>query len=99
MTHQKKQCFQCNYEKTCGGANSHQRQDTNCDTMPLVEYEKFVASETKHVQAKVTAAIDKAMETIANKQSRLMENIKFDPRQRAAERMTLQLDLKISYSG
>ena len=79
--------------------NFQQRHDTDCDTLPLTEYEKLVASETNHVQAKVTAAIDKAMETIALEQSELMENIKCDPRKRAAERMTLQLDFKISYSG
>ena len=76
-----------------------QQQDTDCDTMPLKDYEKLVASETKHVQAKVTAAIDKAMETIANKQSELLANIKFDPRKRAAEKMTFELDFKISYPG
>ena len=76
-----------------------QRQDTDCDTMPLKDYEKLVASETKHVQAKVTAAIDKAMETIANKQSELLTNIKFDPRKRAAEKMIFELDFKICYPG
>ena len=51
------------------------------------------------MQAKVTAAIDKAMETIANKQSELLANIKFDPRKTAAEKMTFELDFKISYPG
>ena len=79
--------------------NFQQRHDTDCDTLPLTEYEKLVASETNHVQAKVTAAIDKAMETIANKQSELLANIKFDPRKRTGEKMILELDFKISHPG
>ena len=94
VTHQKKHCFQCNYEKTCDG-----QERSDCDTMKIKEYEQLVVSETKRLQTKMTAAIDKSMETIAEKQSELMAIIKFDPRKSAILVMNFELELKVISPG
>ena len=64
-----------------------------------MEYEQLVVSETKRLQTKMTAAIDKSMETIAEKQSELMAIIKFDPRKSAILVMNFELELKVISSG
>ena len=95
MTHQKKQCFECNYDKTCDGLNFQQRKLTDCDTMGLKEYDNLVASETKTLQTKVSLAIDNALKTIEKKQTELMTIIKNDPRKSSMDSMSLSLKLKI----
>ena len=93
LSHKKKHCFQCHYEKMCDG-----RQSNNCDTMSIIEYERLVASETKHLETKcataINAAIDAAINAIENKRSELLEKIKSDPRQSAIQRINLDLDIR-----
>lgn len=74
------------------------RQSNNCDTMSIIEYERLVASETKHLETKcataINAAIDAAINAIENKRSELLEKIKSDPRQSAIQRINLDLDIR-----
>ena len=97
VSHQEKQCFQCNYEKTCDGLNFKQRRFTDCDTMAITEYENLVASEIIKLQTKVTSVIDNALKTIEKKQTELMANIKLDPRKSPVDNMSLELELKIQH--
>ena len=99
LTHQKKQCFQCNYEKTCDGLNFQQRQSTDCDTMKIEEYEKLVTEETELLQTKVTSAIDSAINKIEKEQSVMIAKLKFDPRKSSISKVSWEVELKISDPG
>ena len=54
--------------------------------MEFEEYEKLVENQTKLLQTKVTAAIDKGINA--------MEKIKSDPRKSAIERLMVMLEPK-----
>ena len=82
--------------KTCGGLTLQQRQFNHCDTMEFEAYEQLVENQTKLLQTKVTAAIDKGINAMEKKQSELIAKIKSDPRKSAIERLTLMLEPKTS---
>ena len=75
------------------------RQSNNCDTMSIIEYERLVASETKHLETKCATATEAAINTIENKRSELLAKIKSDPRQSAIQRINLDVEIKISDPG
>ena len=76
--------------------NFQQRQYTDCDIVELAEYDRLVSNETEVLQAKMTTAIDSAMETIQTKQAELMAEIKSDPRKSSIGKKNIKLVLQIS---
>ena len=105
MSHQKKQCFKCNFEKSCDGLGllSHTGDKPKgslkppyCDVMEISEYDRLVAKETKTLQVKVTAVIDEAIKTMGMKQTELLDNIKLDPRNSEMETIQMKLVLQTS---
>ena len=91
LTHNKKQCFQCNYEKTCDSGQSAQ-----CDTMAIAEYEELVDRETKLLESKCTAAIEDAINHMKDKKAELLEKVKSDPRKSSFKYTRMVLELKIN---
>ena len=87
LAHHKKQCFQCNYEKSCDGLKAQQRQPADCDVLTITEYEELVASKTQFLQNQVSAAIDE----IEKKQSELLAQIKLNPRNNASQKISIEL--------
>ena len=67
--------------------------------MRIIEYERLVASETKHLETKCATAINAAINTIENKRLELLAKIKSDPRQSAIQRLKFRLKIKISDPG
>ena len=100
-THQKNQCFKCNFEKTCDGLSAHIDDPDRgcltpsfCDVMEISEYESLVTSQSKALQVKVAAVIDEAIKTMDSKQTELMNNIKRDPRKIDIEMLPIKLVLE-----
>ena len=105
LSHQKKQCFKCNFEESCDGLGllTHTGDKPKgslkppyCDVMEISEYERLVAKETKTLQLKVTAVIDDAIKTMGTKQTELLDNIKRDPRKSEMETIEMKLVLQTS---
>ena len=92
LAHHKKQCFQCNYEKSCDGLKAQQRQPIDCNVLTITEYEELVASKTQYLQNQVSTAIDEAIDEMDKKQSELSAQIKSDPRNSAPK---ISIEIKI----
>ena len=75
MQHKNKQCWKCNFEKTCDGLLSG-----NCDVIDIETYERLVAMKKNDLQGKAEAAVDEARDEIKMKQSQFNEMIENDPR-------------------
>ena len=68
LTHQNGQCYQCAFEKTCGG----EARILTCRTMKKTEYDRKVAEKTSEIQDK----IDAVYAQIIDKQNAYIEFIK-----------------------
>ena len=68
LTHQNGQCYQCAFEKLCGGKN----KILTCKTMKKTEYDRKVAEKTSEIQEK----IDVVFAHIIDKQNSYIEFIK-----------------------
>ena len=68
MTHQNGQCYQCAFEKTCGG----EARVLTCKTMNKTEYDREVAEKASEIQEK----IDVVYAQIIDKQNAYIEFIK-----------------------
>ena len=98
LAHHKKQCFQCNYEKSCDGLKVQQRQPADCDVLTIKEYEELVANKTQYLQNQVNTAIDEAIDEIEKKQSELLAQIKSDPRNIAPQKISIELKVGMEKS-
>ena len=81
--HKQRQCFKCNFEKTCDGLSYAERNFTDCDVIEMETYESLLSSKKIDLQAKVNAAIEEACEIIKEiktMQSQMNELIETDPR-------------------
>ena len=72
MTHKKPQCFKCNYDKTCNGANYTEV----CNIMDLIEYKQLMTKQINFLEANFNAAIHQ----IQKKFSELRNFVSADPR-------------------
>ena len=68
LTHQNGQCYQCAFEKLCGG----EATILTCKTMKKAEYDGKVAEKTSEIQEK----IDVVFAHIIDKQNAYIEFIK-----------------------
>ena len=91
LAHHKKQCFQCNYEKSCDGLKAQQRQPIDCNVLTITEYEELVASKTQYLQNQVSTAIDEAIDEMDKKLSELLAQIKSDPRNIAPQKISIDI--------
>ena len=68
LTHQNAQCYQCAFEKLCGG----KVETLTCKTMKKTEYDRKVADKTSEIRDK----IDVVYGHISDKQNAYIEFIK-----------------------
>ena len=95
LAHKKKQCFQCNYEKSCDGLKVQQRKPADCDVLTITEYEELVASKTKYLQNQVNTAIDE----MEKKQFELLAQIRSDPRKIAPPKINIEFEIGMKEFG
>ena len=72
---------------------AQQRQPADCDVLTIKEYEKLVASKTQYLQNQVSTAIDEAIDEMDKKQSKLLAQIKSDPRNIAPQKISIEIKI------
>ena len=81
--HKQRQCFKCNFEKTCDGMSYAERNFTDCDVIEIETYQSLLSSKKNDLQSKVDVAIKEAcqiIEEIQKIQFQMNELIEKDPR-------------------
>ena len=84
LTHRRKNCYQCTYE----------RCNFNCETILLDDYNVLMVRQKQILDTKIARATDEAYDQIELKKQRIMDRIEADPRKSYVNDMSNSGSLK-----
>ena len=85
LTHRRKNCYQCTYE----------RCNFNCETILLDDYNVLMVRQKQILDTKIARATDEAYNQIELKKQRIMDRIEADPRKSYVDDMSIHVDIRV----